>query len=261
MERMNWIEQIRCGETSRLQFKRERGNGNALAAEFAAFANCKGGTVLFGVEDKKGTVIGLSYEEVQGLSQFVANVANEMVHPVVYIQTETLQLVGKMVLAVHIGEGVDKPYKDAGGNIWVKQGADKRRITENSEILRLFSASKAYNPDEWPVAGTSLADLDDKKIDSYLNRVYGKGRGDFGLSFDSLMNNLRVATPTGELTLAGLLYFGRHPQQYRPVYCIKAVAFYGNSIGGTAYRDSRDLTGTIPELFDAAMRFLDVNLH
>ncbi|MCD8309659.1 MAG: hypothetical protein LUB83_00365, partial [Prevotellaceae bacterium] len=82
-----------------------------------------------------------------------------------------------------------------------------------------------------------------------------------GLSFDSLMNNLRVATPTGELTLAGLLFFGQHPQRYRPVYCIKAVAFYGNSIAGTAYRDSRDLTGTIPELFDAAMRFLDVNLH
>ncbi|MCD8296388.1 MAG: putative DNA binding domain-containing protein [Prevotella sp.] len=261
MENTNWIEQILCGETSRLQFKRERGNGNALAAEFVAFANSKGGTVLFGVEDKKGTIAGLRYEDVQELSQFVANIANEMVHPTVYIQTETLKLEGRIVLAVHIEEGTDKPYKDAGGNIWVKQGADKRRVTENSEILRLFSAGKAYNPDESAVAGTSLSDLDDKKINNYLNHVYGKERGDFGLPFDSLMKNLRVITPTGELTLAGLLYFGKNPQQYRPVYCIKAVAFSGNSIAGTSYRDSRDLLGTIPELFDDAMHFLDVNLH
>ncbi len=198
---------------------------------------------------------------MQSLSQFVANIANEMVHPTIYIQTETLQLNGKIVLAVHVAEGTAKPYKDAGGNIWVKQGADKRRITENSEILRLLSYSKAYKPDESPVMGTSLDDLDDKKIDNYLKKIYGKGRGDFGIPFDSLMNNLHVSTPTGELTLAGLLFFGKNPQQYLPVYCIKAVAFYGNSIAGTSYRDSRDLTGTIPELFDEAMHFLDMNLR
>lgn len=47
----------------------------------------------------------------------------------------------------------------------------------------------------------------------------------------------------------------------KPSFIIKAVAFYGNSIGDTQYKDSRDLDGTIPEQFDQAMRFLDNNLH
>lgn len=42
---------------------------------------------------------------------------------------------------------------------------------------------------------------------------------------------------------------------------IKAVAFYGNQLGGTTYRDSKDIVGTIPELFEQGMAFLKSNLH
>lgn len=43
---------------------------------------------------------------------------------------------------------------------------------------------------------------------------------------------------------------------FRPQHCIKAVWFVGNHIGGTQYRDSRDITGTIPEMYEDAMRWL-----
>lgn len=105
------------------------------------------------------------------------------------------------------------------------------RITENSEILRLFSASRIYNPNEAPVADTSPADLEDRKIDLYLQKVYGKGRNDFDVSYSKLMSNLHIADKNGMLTLAGLLYFGSHPQQFKPAFNIKAVAFYGNLDG------------------------------
>ncbi len=209
----DWIELIRCGETSTLQFKLSMPNEKSLAAEFIAFANSKGGTLLFGIEDKTGKIVGISYKEVQSISREIGNIANELIRPTIYLQTEVLRLEEKNILAIHIGEGLNKPYKDSNNNIWVKQGADKRRITENSEILRLFSSSKMYNPDEAPVAGTTLSDLNDQKIDHYLERVYGKGRDDFGLPFANLMNNLRISTEKGELTLAGLLYFGRDPHR------------------------------------------------
>lgn len=256
-----WLNMIRCGETSTLQFKRESVDSNKLTAELVAFANSGGGTILFGIEDKTGEIIGLDYEQVQRLSREVGNVANETVRPTIYLQTEVLCVEGKNILAVYVDEGICKPYKDLGGNIWVKQGADKRRITENSEILRLFSSSRIYNPDESPIMGTTLDDLDDKKIDYYLQKVYGKGREDFDVPFTKLIANLRIADENGNLTMAGLLYFGRNPQQFKPAYCIKAVSFYGNDMGGLKYRDSKDLMGTIPELFDQAIRFLDINLH
>lgn len=59
MGKSNWQDIILGGETSTLQFKREKINGNALAAELAAFANSRGGTLLFGVDDKNGTPVGL----------------------------------------------------------------------------------------------------------------------------------------------------------------------------------------------------------
>lgn len=256
-----WAEKIRCGETSTLQFKRDEVHNGSLASELVAFANSKGGTMLFGVEDKKGTIEGLTYEEVQRISNQVGSVANSMVHPTIYVQTETLTVDDKIVLAVHVEEGCSKPYKDSTGSIWVKQGADKRHITENAEILRLYSESKKYYPDEDGVSGSTIEDLDDKKIDAYLLKVYGKQRTDFGVPFEVLMHNMHITTHSGELTLGGLLYFGKHPQTFKPNFCIKAVAFFGNEIGGTEYRDSRDIMGTIPEMFDEAMRFLNGNLH
>lgn len=42
---------------------------------------------------------------------------------------------------------------------------------------------------------------------------------------------------------------------------IKAVSFFGNNIAGVNYRDSKDITGTLPELFEKGMSFLKANLH
>jgi len=42
---------------------------------------------------------------------------------------------------------------------------------------------------------------------------------------------------------------------------LKAVSFFGNNIAGVNYRDSKDITGTLPELFEKGMSFLKANLH
>jgi predicted HTH transcriptional regulator len=52
-----------------------------------------------------------------------------------------------------------------------------------------------------------------------------------------------------------------HRQKYRPAFCIKAISFFGNSIGGSDYRSSKDIEGTIPEMFEQAMDFFSANLH
>ncbi|MCF0202860.1 MAG: putative DNA binding domain-containing protein [Bacteroidaceae bacterium] len=252
---------VRCGETSTVQFKYLYSDDTKIARELVAFANSKGGDIIFGIDDKTGEMKGLTYEQVQNISSALGNVANEFVRPIVYLQTEVVSEGDKNFLVVHVDEGINKPYKDISGNIYVKQGPDKRRITENTEILRLFSDSNAYHPDESSVSKTSLYDLDDKLIDAYLLKVYGRGRNDFEVTYEKLMQDLKICDEYGRLTLAGLLYFGKNPQQFKPAFNIKAVAFYGNDMAGMEYRDSKDLQGTIPSLFDQAMHFLDMNLH
>lgn len=47
-----------CGETTRVQFKEAFTSQKEIAKEMIAFANSKGGMILFGVEDKSGKLVG-----------------------------------------------------------------------------------------------------------------------------------------------------------------------------------------------------------
>lgn len=245
-----------CGETSIVQFKQKFTSQKQIAEEMVAFANSEGGMILFGIEDKTGKIVGLSYDDIQTASRDVGNTANEHVRPTIYIQTSVVAWDGKKILVVNVQRGKNKPYKDLSGNIWVKQGADKRRVTENREILSLFQDAGEFYPDELGIDGTSADDLDTKALDRFFEKVYQKTMKEFGVPEDKLLKNIHITDAKGRLTTAGLLFFGEHPQWHKPVFVIKAVWFYGNSITGTEYRDSRDIEGTIPEMFEQGMMWL-----
>lgn len=256
-----WKDKISRGETSTLQFKEMWSDNNAMAREMVAFANGKGGTIVFGVEDKTGQIKGLTYDEIQELSRKAGNTANENVLPTLYITTETIQIDGIYLLLVHIPKGINKPYKTLQGDIYVKQGSDKRRIKENTEILRMFHESGQYHPDKEGIVGTSVEDLNERIIDAYFERNFHRPKDAFGLTLDKLYKNMGLVNAKGEATLAGMLFFGNHPEWKLPQFIVKAVAFVGNELSGTQYRDSRDLEGTLPEVFDMAMNFCENNLH
>lgn len=102
-------------------------------------------------------------------------------------------------------------------------------------------------------------DLNKEKFDDYFLREFKVGYDKLGLTYDDALKAKRVIKD-GKVTLAGFLFFGKMPQSIKPAFCIKAVAFYGNSLGGTQYRDSPDLTGTIPVLYDEGIAFFKRNL-
>lgn len=249
------------GENSRVQFKLRLENPSKIAPELVAFANCKGGIIIIGVEDKTGQLIGLTYEQAQQMNTLIGQVANEWVNPTIYLETETIEVEGRIVLVVHVAEGINKPYKDKSGNIWVKQSSDKRRITENSEILALFQESGSFRPEEKGVRNTSFSEIDTFLLNEYVEKFYGKRADEFGVPIEQLLQNLQILTPDGQVTLAGLLFFGKHPEMYQPAFIIKAVSFYGNEMSGLEYRDSKDIIGTIPRMFSEGMAFLKANLH
>ena len=56
-----------CGETTKVQFKQAFTSQREIAKEMIAFANSKGGVIMFGVEDKTGKLVGLSYEQTDNI--------------------------------------------------------------------------------------------------------------------------------------------------------------------------------------------------
>jgi predicted HTH transcriptional regulator len=58
------------------------------------------------------------------------------------------------------------------------------------------------------------------------------------------------------------LFFGKDPQSIKPAFTIKVVSYFGNDIESNDYRNKpTDLKGTIPQLFEQAMRYLTSSLY
>lgn len=250
------VQLCKLGETTTTQFKLVFTSQKQIAEEMVAFANTRGGIIIFGTEDKTGKMVGLTYEQVQYTTRELGNTANEHVRPTIYMETEVVMHNDKAFLLAYVKNGEYKPYKDLSGNIWVKQGADKRRVTENAEIRRLLQQSHQYQADEDGVDGTSVNDIDTKALDEYFKSVFNKRPDEFNMSESVILKNAHITDALGRLTIAGLMFFAKEPQLFRPQFCVKAVWFDGKDIGGTKYHDSRDITGTIPEMYEESARWL-----
>ena len=258
------LEIISTGETSKVQFKREMNNDDSIAAELIALSNSKGGIILFGIEDKKGTVVGLDYQQLQSYNNRIATIANDIIKPQIFLYTEvvsiSLKTGEKKILVVEVAEGTAKPYKDKNGIIWIKQGSDKRKLTDNNEQIRLFQQSGILYVDEIIIPQTSIDDINYSKVEQYINAIKKQETNEAIEISETVLKNLNILKDN-RLTLGGLLFFAKNPQKYRPAFCVKAISFFGNSIGGTEYRSSQDIVGTIPQIFEETMRFFTTNLY
>ena len=193
---------VLCGETTTVQFKQTFTTQKKIADEMVAFANTHGGMILFGVEDKSGNLRGLSYDELQTISRELGNAANEQIRPTIFIETEVVKVDNMHFLICLVKEGNNKPYKNITGEIWVKQGADKRRVTENSEILSLFQQSQKYNPDQEGLPDSSAEDIDTLALDKFFERTYQKRINDFTDSPETILRNIHITDRKGQLTTA-----------------------------------------------------------
>jgi ATP-dependent DNA helicase RecG len=109
------------------------------------------------------------------------------------------------------------------------------------------------------LADASVEDIDVAKVKDYIKIVLKKPFEDLRISESVLYQNLMIVK-NSKVTLGGLLFFGKAPQRYKPAFCVKAISFVGNSIGGSTYRDSRDIIGTVPNLYKEGMLFFKQNL-
>lgn len=263
MQTIELLDIISTGETSKVQFKEELPHNESMAKEIVAMSNSLGGMILLGIEDITGTVVGVSFAQVEHYDKVISQIADNL-KPPVYLTTEVIKIndnnSGKNVLLIHIQEGVNKPYKTEKGEIYIKQGSNKRLLTDNAEIMRLFQRSGNLLAYEMEVYGTSITDIDEKRFSYYFIQEFKRTYEERGLTFEQALKAKRVVR-NNQLTLAGLLFFGKDPQAVKPAFTIKAVSFFGNNIAGNQYRSKpNDLKGTIPELFEKAMDFLKSNL-
>ena len=257
METTELIDVLSRGEDSRHQFKADMTNADALAAEIVAFCNTAGGRIFIGVNDD-GSVRGLSGADVARLNQLIANAASQIVRPAVNPLTENVPHPAGTVLVVSIAEGVNKPYMDKNGAIWVKNGSDKRRATSREELQRLFQQAGLVHADETPVAGIGAGDVDMPYFESFFEQQFGESLAQHNQPLPRLLSNMNLMN-RGQLNVAGSLLFAKAPQYALPAFIVKAVAFVGTQIEDERYIDSRDITGKLADVFQQTLGFISAN--
>jgi len=245
------------GEDSQHQFKREITHIDSLTAELVALSNSGGGRILVGVEDG-GSISGLNAQQVQTFNQQLSNAASNNVRPPIHPTTRNVATAQGTVVAVTVPAGLNQPYMDAQGRVWVKNGADKRHVTSREEMQRMLSKAGLIQADTLPVPGTSIVDVDMAAFHAYYHKRFGQPLPEAEQA--TSLANLGLIKDQ-QLTLAGVLLSGLQPQRWLPVCMVKAVAFYGNSIGDTQYQDSEDIYGTLSEQFQRSFAFIKRNLH
>lgn len=260
MDKAELIEIAKRGEDSRHQFKVDVTSPDSLAAEVVALLNASGGFVFIGIDDKSD-LVGLDADGVRRVNQMISNVGSQHVKNPVSLTTENIAIGNsRVVIALHVDEGRDKPYFDKDGVIWLKEGADKRRVASKEEIRRLFESSASLHADEQPTRA-KLDQLDMLRFRSFFEKDYGLPLPTDAAELLRTVTNMNLATDDGHLNFAGLMMFGRHPEFLVPQFSVKAVRVNGNDMAFTSYLDREDFAGTIPDMYAGAMSFVMRNMH
>ena len=279
------LKQIKAGEVSGMQFKERILDKYDIACELVAFSNSHGGKLVVGIKDKTGETNALSYSEVQETTNLLSDIASENVVPSILIKIDTVDVEDGNLVVATVKEGLNKPYHDNKGIVWVKNGADKRKVFDNAELAEMMTDCGSFAPDEAGVRDATVNDLDATTIKQFLGNRFERVLEKKGLTGDAfneasldmicsaiakghdcekILRNLRFIRPDGTLTVAAMLLFGKYTQRWMPMMTAKCICFAGNSVGSKVFRDKvndADMEGNLLHQYDTIMDFFTRNLH
>jgi predicted HTH transcriptional regulator len=147
MNRRHLLELIEEGENLQCEFKRHFTTPEKIAREMIAFANTKGGYVIFGVDDDK-TVVGVDSEKSE--SEMIKDAAENYCEPSLSYSIDFIELYGKELVVVSIPESENKPHRlqDYQSELDINKAVVVVRINDKSvqaskEMVRILRANSA----------------------------------------------------------------------------------------------------------------------
>ncbi len=249
------LEILKKGENSGVELKRDTVDPRALAKELVAFANFQGGCVLLGVGDD-GVVVGTTRSK---LEEWVMSVCRDKIRPelIPYFESFPDVASGKDVAVVRVDRGwaVHHVWHDNHRTYYIRVGSQSREASPE-ELERLFQQRGAFRLETRPVSGSSIKDLDRRRLRDYFQRVREQQvpADDDLANWETLLLNTEVLSDEGggrPATVAGVLLFGSRPNRFLPQAGIDAVAYPGREKDYAA-KERLPLRGPLTPLLSAS---------
>jgi len=183
--------------------------------------------LLLGVDDD-GSISGLTRTD---LEEWVMTACRDKIRPAIIPFFETIRDVepGKDVAIVRVTHGFDvhSLWHNNRHTYYIRVGTQSREPTPE-ELGRLFQQRGAFRAELRPVSGSTLADLDRRRLRDYFGRIRQQDVPDDEdvAAWEVLLRNTEIMAEDG-MTVAGILLFGRMPNRFLPHAGIDASAFPG----------------------------------
>ena len=263
------VEEILAGESKNLEFKIQRPKDSTkYMKSVVAFANGQGGQIVFGVDDKTRTVVGIpkkqAFAEADAITTAISDSCEPVIIPDVYLQT----LEDKTIIIVDIAPGKQRPYyiKSMG----IRDGVFIR-VSGTSRPADRDLAAEMYYEDEGrsydmvirkdlTVSDAKIQNLctEMKKVAVRNARSEAQKREIKDLSRNNLLSwGLLAEDEKGEIhPTNGYVYLtGGDPL----LSMIQCGMFKGTT--RAVFVDKREYTGTLWKQIDEAHHFVLRNIH
>lgn len=251
---------LTAGPSARTAFLPARTSRQTLAETLAALANADGGVVLLGVSPRGSVQAGADAPALRDMALDAALLTDP---PIILPSPQVTQVDpdAELVL-VQVPEGLPHVYS-LKGVYWTRNGPANRPLT-TSELRQLLLDRSESGFESKAVAGATVADLDENRINRYLDQVGLPPNADAGqalLSRGCLTRRTSEGLPVDEPlpTVAGLLLFGRDPQRFLRSAEVICVRYAGEVMGDEFVR--QDTTGVLADQVRQAEAFVTSNMR
>ena len=248
------ISDYEKAETSNIDFKEmlEEKKPKSWLKSVSAFANSKGGIILFGVEDKTHKLIGLN--NINKIAEKITELINTKITPLPRYEINTFEDDNKDFLELKIGDGPATPYYvvlDGRKEAYIRSGNQSTLAPEhilNNLILKGKNLTFDALPTEYNVEDLSFTLLS-ATIKEKTSKKFNENK-------DFL--SLGLANKEGNLTNAGVLLSDQGALKQSKIVCTKWKGLNKGIISEDAI-DDKEYTGSIISLLENADLFIKNN--
>jgi len=235
---------IREGEGLIVEFKEKY--TSKIDEDMVAFANTRGGTILLGVRDDDGAVVG---EKLTNDLKAKINSLARNCKPSISVNVAQ---VGE-VAAVQVSEGDEKAYSCASGYYRRLNGTTQKMSPE--EVRLMFRENDPLPFEDRTVKGFSFEDVSRAKVLAFAKEA-GIAVGETATA--DFLRSLKVADDS-RVANAGILFFATAPQDHIRQAQMTLLAFKGTE--RLHIYDRLDVRDDLLAQFNQAILFLEKHLN
>jgi ATP-dependent DNA helicase RecG len=243
-------------ESSTLEFKQEIPKNDQIIKTIIGFCNQKGGKLILGVKNDR-TIIGIKEKEINSCLEYLDKAIYDATNPPIIPKIYAQRFKNKTILIIEVFSGMNKPYylksKGIEKGTYVRVGRNTIRAKDEI-ITELKWQTNRIDYEKLPVYQAEKNELNIKQITEFLSSR--KNKGNSKITENLLESYFLIIREHYKYypTIAGVLLFGKKPQNYISEAMIICSHFKGNS--GREAIATIDCEKTIIEQFEQAYNFI-----